>query len=90
MARRKKTATSGRTFRICRAFSPGSIRWDRLARALGDEGVVEKAAFERLSGFESLPFSRPSRLVEGESWRVAVKVIPPRGNEGPRVLTVWG
>ena len=84
------TDYDGRTFCICQAFFPDWSKWDRLARALGDKGVVEKERFERLSGFESLPFSRPSRLVEGESWRVAVKVIDPRGNEGLRVLTVWG
>ena len=84
------TDYDGRTFCICQAFFPDRSKWDRLARALGDKGVVEKERFERLSGFESLPFSRPSRLVEGESWRVAVKVIDPRGNEGLRVLPVWG
>ena len=84
------TDYDGRTFCICQAFFPDWSKWDRLARALGDKGVVEKERFERLSGFESLPFSRPSRLVDGESWRVAVKVIDPRGNEGLRVLTVWG
>ena len=84
------TDYDGRTFCICQAFFPDRGKWDRLARALGDKGVVEKERFERLSGFESLPFSRPSRLVEGESWRVAVKVIDPRGNEGLRVLPVWG
>ena len=84
------TDYDGRTFCICQAFFPDRSKWDRLARALGDKGVVEKERFERLSGFESLPFSRPSRLVDGESWRVAVKVIDPRGNEGLRVLTVWG
>ena len=84
------TDYDGRTFCICQAFFPDRSKWDRLARALGDKGVVEKERFERLSGFESLPFSRPARLVDGESWRVAVKVIDPRGNEGLRVLTVWG
>ena len=84
------TDYDGRTFCICQAFFPDRSKWDRLARALGDKGVVERERFEHLSGFESLPFSRPSRLVEGESWRVAVKVIDPRGNEGLRVLTVWG
>ena len=40
--------------------------------------------------FESLPFSRSSHGVDEESWRVAVKIIDPRGNEGLRILTVWG
>ena len=78
------TDYDGRTFCICQAFFPDRSKWDRLARALGDKGMVEKEAFE------SLPFSRPSRFVDGESWRVAVKVIDPRGNEGLRVLPVWG
>ena len=82
------TDYDGRTFCICQAFFPDRSKWDRLARALGEKGVVEKDAFERLSGFESLPFPRPSRLADGEPWRVAVKVIDPRGNEGLRVLTV--
>ena len=82
------TDYDGRTFCICQAFFPDRKKWDRLARALGDKGVVETDAFERLSGFESLAFPRPSRLADGEPWRVAVKVIDPRGNEGLRVLTV--
>jgi hypothetical protein len=40
------------------------------------------------SGLTSLPFPRPARLKPGELWRVAVKVIDPRGNEGLRVLVV--
>ena len=82
------TDYDGRTFCICQAFFPDRSKWDRLARALGDKGVVETDAFERLSGFESLAFPPPSRLVDGEPWRIAVKVIDPRGNEGLRVLTV--
>ena len=82
------TDYDGRTFCICQAFFPDRSKWDRLARALGDTGVVEREAFERLSGFESIAFPRPSRLADGEPWRVAVKVIDPRGNEGLRVLTV--
>ena len=82
------TDYDGRTFCICQAFFPDRSKWDRLARALGEKGVVEKDAFERLSGFESIAFPRPSRLADGEPWRVGVKVIDPRGNEGLRVLTV--
>jgi len=81
------TDYDGRTFCICQAFFPDRSKWDRLARALGDKGVVEKDAFERLSGFESLPFPPPARLSDGAPWRIAVKVIDPRGNEGLRVLT---
>ena len=84
------TDYDGRTFCICQAFFPDRSKWDRLARALGDKGVVEKEAFQRMSGFESLAFPRPRRLADGEPWRVAVKVIDPRGNEGLRVLTAGG
>ncbi len=80
----------GRTFCICQAFFPDRSKWDKLARALGNQGTVELAAFDALSGFRSLPFARPARLGEGETWKVAVKVIDPRGNEGLRVLTEGG
>ncbi|MDE0039981.1 MAG: site-specific DNA-methyltransferase [Gammaproteobacteria bacterium] len=82
------TDYDGRTFCICQAFFPDRSKWDRLARALDDIGLVERGAFDALSGWTSLPFSRPSRRREGEGWRVAVKVIDPRGNEGLRVLAV--
>ena len=84
------TDYDGRTFCICQAFFPDKAKWDKLARALGNVGAVEPAAFEALSGFRSLPFARPARLGEGETWKVAVKVIDPRGNEGLRVLTEGG
>jgi adenine-specific DNA-methyltransferase len=76
----------GRTFCICQAFFPDKTKWDKLARALGDRGIIEEDAFSALSGLESLPFPRPPRLKKGEKWRVAVKVIDPRGNEGMRVI----
>jgi adenine-specific DNA-methyltransferase len=76
----------GRTFCICQAFFPDKSKWDKLARALGDRGVIDEAAFSALSGLKSLPFPRPARLKKGEKWRVAVKVIDPRGNEGMRVV----
>ena len=82
------TDYDGRTFCICQAFFPDRSKWDRLARALGDLGLVDRESFTALSGFESLAFRRPSRLGPGEPWRVAVKVIDPRGNEGLRVLTI--
>ena len=82
------TDYDGRTFCICQAFFPDRSRWKPLARALGDLGLVERGAFEALGGFESLPFPRPERLGPGASWRVAVKVIDPRGVEGLRVLTL--
>ena len=82
------TDYDGRTFCICQAFFPDKSKWDRLARALGDKGLVDQDAFDALSGLTSLPFPRPPRLSRGETWRVAVKVIDPRGNEGLRVLTL--
>ena len=84
------TDYDGRTFCICQAFFPDRSKWDKLARALGNQGTVEPAAFDALSGFRSLPFARPARLGEDETWKVAVKVIDPRGNEGLRVLTEGG
>ncbi len=80
------TDYDGRTFCICQAFFPDKSKWGKLAKALGDAGVVEEEAFEALSGLTSLPFPRPERLGKGEAWRVAVKVIDPRGNEGMRVI----
>lgn len=80
------TDYDGRTFCICQAFFPDKSKWAKLARALGDADVIEEDAFEALSGLTSLPFPRPARLGKGETWRIAVKVIDPRGNEGMRVL----
>lgn len=82
------TDYDGRTFCICQAFFPDKTKWSKLARALGDTGVVEEDAFEALSGLTSLPFPRPARLQKNEKWRVAIKVIDPRGNEGLRVLEI--
>lgn len=82
------TDYDGRTFCICQAFFPDKSKWSKLAKALGDADVIEEDAFDSLSGLTSLPFPRPDRLGEGERWRVAVKVIDPRGNEGLRVLTL--
>ena len=84
------TDYDGRTFCICQAFFPEKSKWDKLARALGNAGAIDPAAFDALSGFTSLPFPRPARLRADELWRVAVKVIDPRGNEGLRVLTEGG
>jgi adenine-specific DNA-methyltransferase len=77
-----------RTFCICQAFFPDKSKWDKLARALGDKGVLDEEKFAALSGFISLPFPRPAHLKPDETWRVAVKAIDPRGNEGLRVLEV--
>ena len=82
------TDYDGRTFCICQAFFPDKSKWDKLARALGDKGLVDRDAFDALSGLTSLPFPRPPQLGRGETWRAAVKVIDPRGNEGLRVLTL--
>jgi adenine-specific DNA-methyltransferase len=78
----------GRTFCICQAFFPDKTKWQKLAKALSAVGVIDEERFEALSGLRSLPFPRPSHLKAGEEWRVAVKVIDPRGNEGMRVMTL--
>lgn len=82
------TDYDGRTFCICQAFFPDKSKWAKLAKALGAADVIDEGAFDALSGLTSLPFPRPDRLGKGETWRVAVKVIDPRGNEGLRVLTI--
>lgn len=82
------TDYDGRTFCICQAFFPDRKKWDKLARALGDRGVVNEGCFDALTGWQSLPFARPTRLPAKAPWRVAVKVIDPRGNEGLRVVTM--
>src|SRR5260221_4442476 len=84
------TDYDGRTFCICQAFFPDKSKWSKLAKALGDANVIEEDAFEALSGLTSLPFPKPERLGKGETWRVAVKVIDPRGNEGMRVIQMSG
>lgn len=78
----------GRTFCICQAFFPDKSKWQKLARALGERGIIDEGAFEALAGFKSLPFARPPRLKAGQPWRVAIKMIDPRGNEGLRVLEI--
>ncbi|MFZ4702685.1 MAG: hypothetical protein ACOYMG_21795, partial [Candidatus Methylumidiphilus sp.] len=78
----------GRTFCICQAFFPDKSKWAKLAKALGEKGVIDEEKFAALSGLVSLPFHRPIDLQAGRVWRVAVKVIDPRGNEGLRVVEV--
>jgi adenine-specific DNA-methyltransferase len=78
----------GRTFCICQAFFPDKSKWAKLAKALGEKGVIDEEKFAALSGLVSLPFHRPVDLQTGKVWRVAVKVIDPRGNEGLRVVEV--
>jgi adenine-specific DNA-methyltransferase len=82
------TDYDGRTFCICQAFFPDKNKWAKLAKALGAADVIDENAFDALSGLKSLPFPRPERLGNGETWRVAVKVIDPRGNDGMRVITI--
>ena len=82
------TDYDGRTFCICQAFFPDKSKWAKLAKALGDVDVIDEDAFDALSGLTSLPFPRPERLGKCETWRVAVKVIDPRGNDGMRVLQI--
>jgi hypothetical protein len=77
----------GRSASVRHSF-PDKTKWSKLAKALGDADVIEEDAFDALSGLRSLPFPRPVRLSKGENWRVAVKVIDPRGNEGLRVLNI--
>ncbi len=69
-----------RTFCICQAFFPDKSKWAKLAKALGQQGVVNEDAFEALSGHVSLPFPK------GTCGCAAVKVIDPRGNEGLRIV----
>jgi adenine-specific DNA-methyltransferase len=81
------TNYDGRTFCICQAFFPDKTKWAKLAKALGDIGAVEEERFEALSGLTSLAFPRPTReFRQGEPWRIAIKVIDPRGQEGLRVV----
>ena len=84
------TDYDGRTFCICQAFFPDRSQWRKLAKALGGAGIADEGAFDALTGLRSVPFPRPSRLGPDDPWRVAVKVIDPRGNEGLRVLTEGG
>lgn len=82
------TDYDGRTFCICQAFFPDRKKWDKLARALGDKGVIDESRFDELTGYRTLAFARPVALAPGRPWRVAVKMIDPRGNEGLRVITM--
>ena len=81
------TDYDGRTFCICQAFFPDRTKWDKLAKALSNQGTVDPSAFDGLSGFRSLPFPRPTQLGADDTWKIAIKVIDQRGNEGLRVLT---
>ena len=48
--------------------------------------VEEVIRHPNRAGYDDLPFPRPANLAPGQPWRIAVKVIDPRGNEGVRVL----
>lgn len=78
----------GRTFCITQAFFPDKSKWDKLAKALGNTGVIDSSAFDALSGTTSLPMPRPTSKPKGTAWRIAVKVIDARGNEGMRVILI--
>jgi len=69
-----------RTFCICQAFFPDKSKWGKLAKAFGQQGIVDESAFDTLSGNRSLPFPK------GKYGCAAVKVIDPRGNEGLRIV----
>lgn len=80
------TDYDGRTFCICQAFFPDPTRWHQLAKALHKAGSLDASLFDALSGYRSLPFSPPSKRIVGDPWKIAIKVIDPRGNEGLRVV----
>ena len=85
-------------FRVDEGAGGRRTKWSelpKLEQALGGRGLVEPGAFDALSGLRSLPFPKPSGSAgtsrgRVQPWRVAVKVIDPRGNEGLRVLTEDG
>ena len=74
----------GQTFCITQAFFPDRTAWDKLARALGDKGLIDEERFAAFAGTTSLPFK------PGPRHKVAVKVIDPRGNEVMRVHDLPG
>ncbi|MBL4844233.1 MAG: hypothetical protein JKY65_01795 [Planctomycetes bacterium] len=71
------TDYDGRCFCISQAFFPDKTAWEKIAKALGLDTDAEP--FSSYSSTTSLPFRG------GESRKIAVKVIDPRGNE---VMTV--
>lgn len=42
-----------RTFCICQAFFPDKTKWQKLAEALGEQGVIDEDRFEVLCGLRS-------------------------------------
>ena len=78
-----------RAFYAEHRFSIPGLRAELLNRiALGDKGVIDETRFDELTGYRTLPFARPPAMAAGRPWRVAVKMIDPRGNEGLRVITM--
>ena len=60
------TNYDGRTFCICQAFFPDRSKWDRLARALGDKGVLEKDSVRASEWIREPPvLAAFTRLVDG-------------------------
>ena len=80
------TDYDGRTFCICQAFFPDRGKWDKLAKALRNAGAFDASVFDALSGYRSLPFSAPPEGIVDKTWKIAVKVVDARGNEGLRVV----
>jgi len=67
-------------FYVNQAFFPRTSAWDNLKRSL--KGVYDDQIWEHLAGAVCTPFS------EGESGKVALKVIDDRGNELMIVLSL--
>ena len=82
------TDYDGRTFCVCQAFFRTAASGSGWRVCWAKTAPWNQAAFDALSGLASLPFTRPARLMESDAWRIAVKVIDPRGNEGLRVRAV--
>lgn len=80
------TCYDGRTFCICQAFFPDRGKWDKLAKALRSVGAFDASVFDALCGYRSLPFSAPPKGIVDKTWKIAVKVVDARGNEGLRVV----
>ena len=53
------TDYDGRTFCICQAFFPDKSKWDKLAKALGDTGAIDKEAFPCLEWVDELAVLAP-------------------------------
>ena len=80
------TDYDGRTFCICQAFFPDKKKWSKLAKALGDAGMVERGAFQALSGLEILcsPYLEPDR-----HWLYDTATGLPSKMNGRREASYW-